>query len=235
MAAAIADRSRRIWFGIAAVVLSAGVVASQTLTALMALIAGAFVLSALVSWRHALAVAVAPLLVVVCLSPLRNRAINMTRWLQSGEYNLLVTDRLAPSVSALMMTADHPLTGVGPGAFGWNYYVYKQRAEHRYPLLQRAWNREVNFGEVHNDHLQVLAEAGVPGYLMFIALAAMLGAISLRRVRAGDSAPQRFAMILALPLAVLWLVLSLAQFPLETTAVRMLIVHFGALCVAWQS
>ena len=47
--------------------------------------------------------------------------------------------------------------------------------------------------------------------------------------------PRRFAVRLALPLAVLWLVLSLAQFPLESTAERMLIVHFGALCAAWQS
>lgn len=235
LAGAIADRARRTWFGLAAVVLSAGVVASQTLTAVIALIAGAFVLFALISWKHALAVAVAPLLVVACVAPLRDRAVNMARWLRSGEYNLLVTDRLAPSVSALLMTGDHPLTGVGPGTFGWNYYAYKQRAEQRFPLLQKAWSREMNFGEVHNDHLQVLAEGGVPGYLIFVALAAMLGAISRRGLRAGDSAPQRFAVLLALPLAVLWLVLSLGQFPLETTAVRMLIVHFAALCAGWRS
>jgi O-antigen ligase len=235
LAAAIADRDRRKWFAIGALVLSAGVVASQTLTALIALIAGAFVLFALISWKHAVSVAVAALLVVACLAPLRNRVVQMTRSLRSGDYNLLVSDRLAPSVSALLMTADHPLTGVGPGAFGWNYYVYKLRAEQRYPLLQKAWSREKNFGEVHDDHLQVLAEGGVPGYAMFIALAAMLGVISLRGVRTGDSAPQRFAVLLALPLAVLWLVLSLGQFPLETTAVRMLIVHFAALSAAWQS
>jgi O-antigen ligase len=235
LAAAIADRARRTWFGIAAVVLSAGVVASQTLTALLALIAGAFVLFALISWKHALAVAVTALLVVAGVAPLRDRAVNMTDWLRSGEYNLLFTDRVAPSVSALLMTADHPLTGVGPGAFSWNYFAYKVRAEQRFPLLREAWSREVNFGEVHSDHLQVLAEGGVPGYVMFVALAAMLGAISLRGVRVADATPQRFALILALPLAVLWLVLSIAQFPLETTAVRMLIVHFAALCAAWRS
>jgi O-antigen ligase len=235
LAAAIADRARRTWFGIAAVVLTAGVVASQTLTALMALVAGAIVLFALISWKHALAVAVTPLLIVACVAPLRDRAVNMTRWFRSGEYNLLVSDRLTPAVSAVLMTADHPLTGVGPGAFGWNYFEYKQRAERRFPLLQKAWSRDKNFGEVHNDHLQVLAEAGVPGYVIFVALAAMLAAISLRGIRDGDSAPQRFAVLLALPLAVLWLVLSLAQFPLETPAVRMLIVHFAALSVAWRS
>jgi O-antigen ligase len=234
MAAAIADVARRRWFVIAAVVLLAGVVASQTLTAVVALIAGAFVLFALISWKHALAAAVVPLVVVACVAPLRDRAVNMARMFRSGDYNLLVSDRLAPSVSAFLMTVDHPLTGVGPGAFGWNYYDYKPRAEQRFPLLQAAWSRGMNFGEVHNDHLQVLAEGGVPGYLMFLALAAMLGAISLRGVSAADSAPQRFAVLLALPLSVLWLVLSLGQFPLETTAVRMLIVHFAALCAAWR-
>jgi putative inorganic carbon (HCO3(-)) transporter len=235
LAAAIADDERRIVFGIAAAVLASGVVASQTLTAFIALIAGAFVLLALRSWKYAVGVAVIAMLAVVCVAPLRNRALYMTHSFRSGEYNELVSDRLAPYVSALMMTADHPLVGVGPGAFEWNYYVYKERAEQRYPLLQKAWNRGMNFGEVHNDHLQVLAEAGVPGYGIFVAFAAMLGAISLGGVPASERAPQRFASLLALPLAVLWLVLSLAQFPLETTAVRMLIVHFAALCAAWRS
>ncbi len=198
LAAAIADVGRRRWFVIGAAVLSAGVVASQTLTAVVALIAGAFVLFALISWKHALAAAVVPLVVVACVAPLRNRAVSMTRMFRSGDYNLLVSDRLAPSVSAFLMTADHPLTGVGPGAFGWNYYVYKPRAEQRFPLLQKAWSRGTNFGEVHNDHLQVLAEGGVPGYLIFVALAAMLGAISRRRLAPPDSAPQRFAVFLAL-------------------------------------
>jgi len=236
IAAATADRARRKWFACAAVPLVAGVIASQTLTALVALIAGAFVLFALVSLKQAVRVAIVATIVaallVVPIAPLRQRAMNMATWLRTGDYNALLTERLTPFVAATMMTADHPLHGIGPGAFGWNYYAYKLRAEQRYAPLRNAWSRGVNFGEVHDDHLQLLAESGVPGYLIFIALLVMLGAISLRR--GDDSPPQRFATLLALPLVVLWFVLSLAQFPIETTAVRMLIVHFAALCAAWR-
>jgi len=236
IAAATADRSRRKWFASAAVLLVAGLIASQTLTALVALIAGAFVLFALVSLKQAVRVAIAATIVaallVVPIAPLRHRAMNMMTWLRTGDYNSLLTERLTPFVAATLMTADRPLLGVGPGAFGWNYYAYKLRAEQRYAPLRNAWSRGVNFGEVHDDHLQLLAESGVPGYLIFIALLVTLGAISLRR--ADDSPPRRFATLLALPLVVLWFVLSLAQFPIETTAVRMLIVHFAALCAAWR-
>jgi hypothetical protein len=40
---------------------------------------------------------------------------------------------------------------------------------------------------------------------------------------------------MALPLAVFWVMLSIAQFPLESTAVRMILVHCAALCAAWRT
>lgn len=239
LAAAVVDRERRKWFAAGAVVLVAGIIASQTLTAFAAFVAGAFILFGLVSWKHALRVALAAaiiaLVLVISLAPLRRRAENMTHWLRTGEYNALLTDRLTPFIAASLMTLDHPLTGVGPGTFGWNYYTYKVRAEQHYPPLREAWSRGVNFGEVHDDHLQLLAEGGVPAYLLFGSLLVMLATISLRAVADDAPTPKRFATLLALPLAVLWVVLSLAQFPLETTVVRMLIVHFAALCVAWRT
>lgn len=238
IAAAIADSARRKWFAFGATLLVAGVIASQTLTAVAALIAGAFVLFALVSWKHALRAALVATLIAIVLfiavAPLRNRATQMARALRGGDYNTLITDRLTPFVAASLMASEHPIAGVGPGAFAWNYYEYKVRAEERYPPLRQAWSRGVNFGEVHDDHLQLLAESGVPGYLLFIALLLLLGGISLRFDVVDAPPRQRFAMLLALPLVVLWVVLSLAQFPIETTVVRMLIVHFAALCVAWR-
>jgi VanZ family protein len=238
MAAAVADAARRRWFAAGAALLVAGLVASQTLTAFAALIAGTIALFALVSWKHALrAVAVAGVIAIVLvftIAPLRQRANQMSRQLGAARYNAFLTDRLTPFVAASLMAIDRPLTGVGPGTFGWNYHPYKLRAEQRYPELRQAWSRGINYDVVHNDHLQVLAEGGAIGYALFLALIVTLGAISLRRGRADMSPPQRFALFLALPLAVLWLVLSFAQFPIETTAVRMLIVHFAALCAAWR-
>ncbi len=217
----------------AAALLIAGLVASRTLTALVAFAAAAVIVFALTSWKRVIRiaayVAVAGAIVVTLVAPLRARAANMVQWVRSGDYNALLTDRVTPFVAASLLFADHPVAGAGPGTFGWHYYDYKLRAEERYPSLREAYNRGINFGEVHNDHLQVLAEGGVIGYLAFLAVLIALGSISLRGERAN------FARRLALPLAVFWVVLSLAQFPLETTVVRSLLVHFAALCVAWRS
>jgi len=220
---------------IAASVMLAGLVASQTLTAAVAFAAGAFCLFALMSWRNALRAAVAAaivaVLLVVFVSPLRTRVAHVRTWIAQGEYNAVFTERFTSFVAAWSMFEQHPLTGVGPGAFSWNYYDAKIAAEERFPSLRHSWNRGVNFGEVHNDYLQSLSEGGLLGGLTFVALLAFLGATSFRPA---NTPRQRFARSLALPLAVLWAVLSLAQFPLESTVVRGLLMHLAAICVGWR-
>ncbi|MGZ8832538.1 MAG: hypothetical protein ACXW19_04995, partial [Thermoanaerobaculia bacterium] len=67
---------------------------------------------------------------------------------------------------------------------------------------------------------------------------ALLGALACVSFTIPANAPderQRFARRLGLSLAVFWAVLSLAQFPLETTVVRSLLVHLAALCVGWRT
>jgi hypothetical protein len=229
--ALLAERRWLRWSVAAMLVIGAGLVASRTLTAMVAFAAAALAMSAIASWKNALralaVVVVAALLVVALVAPLRRRAMDTTHWLKSGEYNSVLTERLTPFIAAWTMFTDHPLTGVGPGAFAWHYYDSKIRAEQRLPSLRLAYHRGSNAGEAHNDHLQVLAEGGVLGYAAF---AAVLGALASLSFKA--TAP--FARRLALPLAVYWAVLSLAQFPLETTVVRSLLVHFAALCAAWS-
>jgi O-antigen ligase len=229
--AVLCTRAERVW-KLTAVVLAAGLIASRTLTAIVAFAAAALVMLALLSLRRAIRVAVvaavAIAIVVALVAPLRERAANMVRWMKSGDMNALFTDRLTPFAAAWSMFVDHPLTGVGPNAFAWHYYDYKIRAEMQHPSLRRAYNRGVNYGEVHSDHLQALAEGGVVGYGVFAAVLVGLGSLSFRK-----DVP-RFARCLALPLAVYWIVLSLAQFPLETTVVRSVLIHFAALAVAWR-
>jgi uncharacterized membrane protein len=219
-------------------VIGAGLIASQTLTAFIAFTAAAFAMFALKSWKNALRAGIAAIVIGVALvalyAPLRLRATRVAAWWKAGDYNSLSTDRLTPFLSASSMFADHPLTGVGPGAFSWHYYDYKLRAEQRHPFLRQAYNRGVNFGEVHNDHLQVLAEGGAIGYAAFLALLGALAWLSFRVPADAPDARQRFTHHLALPLVVFWLVLSIAQFPLETTVVRMLLVHLAAVCVGWR-
>jgi O-antigen ligase len=219
--------------------LGAALFACQTLTAIIAFILAALVMIALSSWKRAMGVAgvtiISLVIIVAVVVPLRQRAVRVSAWFQSGEYNEIVSERFTPFAAASLMFIDHPLTGVGPGAFSWQYFDYKIRAEQKYPSLRRAYARGINFGEVHNDHLQALAEGGLVGYTAFIALLGALAALSFTAAHPESDAWQRFAHTLALPLAVFWVVLSLAQFPMETTVVRTLLVHFAALCAGWSN
>lgn len=216
-----------------------GLIASRTMTAMIAFAAGVVVMVAISSWKKAIraaaVAAIAGAILIAVVAPLRHRAGRMVRLAQKGDYNALLTDRVTPFVAASLMFADHPLTGVGPGAFAWHYYDYKLRAQERLPSLRGAWNRGVNYGEVHNDHLQVLAEGGILGYAAFLVAIGALAAISFTIPADASDARQQFARRLAASLAVFWLVLSLAQFPLETPVVRSLLIHFAAVCVAWRS
>jgi len=209
---------------------------SQTLTAIIAFAAALFSMMALSSWRHALRAAAigaaAAMLLIALVTPFRVRATNTLHWIRDGQYNSIATERFTPFIAAWSMFTAHPLTGVGPGAFAWQYFDYKLAAERRFPALRETFNRGVNYGEVHNDHLQSLAEGGAIGYTAFLGLIAVLGSISFTR---DASDPRfRFARQLALPLAIFCAVFSLAQFPMESTAVRSLLVHFAALCVGWR-
>lgn len=218
--------------------LAAGLIGSQSLTAAVAFGAAALAAIALASWRKALgAMAIALViaaLLVAFVAPLRTRAANVARWMRGGEYNELLTERLTAFAAAWSMFRGRPLLGVGPATFSWRYYDEKIAAEVRYPSLRRAYNRGVNYGEAHNDHLQVLAEGGVVGYAAFASLMAALAALSFAVPRDAADPRHRFVRALALPLAVFWIVLSIAQFPLETTVVRSLLVHLAALCAAWR-
>lgn len=239
--AAFAIAATRRWRALAiaaAALLVIALLFSQTLTAIVAFAAAVFCMMVLSSWRHALRAAAigaaAAVLLIAFVAPFRARATNTIDWIREGQYNAIATERFTPFVAAWTMFAVHPLGGVGPGAFGWQYYDYKLAAERRYPALRATFNRGVNYGEVHNDHLQVLAEGGVIGYAAFLTLLAALGFLSFAIRRDAVDPRLRFARQLAFPLAVFCAVFSLAQFPIETTVVRGLLVHFAALCAGWR-
>jgi O-antigen ligase len=239
--AAFAIAATRHWRAQAIAIASILVIAllfSQTLTAIVAFAAAFFCMMALSSWRHALRAAAigaaAAVLLIAFVAPFRARTANTIDWIRAGQYNAIATERFTPFVAAGTMFAKHPLGGVGPGAFAWQYYDYKLAAEQRYPALRATFNRGVNYGEVHNDHLQVLAEGGVIGYAAFLVLLGALGVLSFTIPRDALDPRLRFARQLALPLAIFCAVFSVAQFPVETTVVRSLLVHFVALCAGWR-
>jgi MYXO-CTERM domain-containing protein len=92
----------------------------------------------------------------------------------------------------------------------------------------------MNFGETHNDHLQVAAETGAPGYGLFAA-AVLLVAIRRRRTE-GEilSVQQMVGRAMRAPLAATFFVAAMAQFPLQLAAPRLMFLTLAALSMAWD-
>jgi O-antigen ligase len=240
LALAFADRRRRlIWWPVAAALVAA-TFATHTATAIGALIAGVLTLAAvqLRDWKKiaAAAVAIAACVAIVFFTyaPLRFRARQIRESFAQRDFNELSSYRVEPFLAALQMAAHHPLTGVGPGAFGYNYYDYKLAIERAHPSLFQLHGMQYNYTQVHDDHLQVLAESGVPGYLLFLAAIVLIGSLSFRRP--ADNPDPRFAYVtlLALPLAVSFAVLALAQFPLQLAAPKLAFLWAAAPLFAWS-
>jgi len=90
---------------------------------------------------------------------------------------------------------------------------------------------------VHNEHLQLLAEAGVPAYLLFLAGLTWWSLPSFQRSTPGAMAlpdvRDHFLRISSLPFAASAFILSLAQFPLHLAAVINSWLFLAALRAAW--
>lgn len=173
---------RRIAAFVTATLLAFGIVATATLTAIVAALVGMLVLAFSVRRR-------AGLLVMLCLTvaftalisvdgPIRKRMEWKLEQFAQRKYEWSFSHRLGASLIAAEIIRDHPFLGSGPGTFGWNYYEYRLQIVRKYTDLLdvRDPQKRVtsNFGEVHNDHLEIAAETGVPGFLLFITFLAWL-------------------------------------------------------------
>ena len=241
-AGAIATRGRpRFLFAATSVVLIAGLLASRTLTAILATAVGILVMSAILSWKKAvagaLAIAVAGALLVAFYPPLTERSRQLRTLIERKDYNAVLTNRLTSFFAATEMAKQHPIAGIGPGTFGWHYFEYRLLVEEKRPELGESrrgaqWN--YNFGEVHNDHLEIAAEAGVPAWLLYIAALGVLASTSLRRGAVSAGPRGEIARLLAMPLAAGFFVLTLAQFPLQLAATVTTYLFLAALCFSWR-
>lgn len=230
--AATSAGMRRYLYALAAIFLTAGVVASKTRTALAALAVAVIVLAATHSlkllWATFLAVPAAAA-VAFFWAPLRTLLAFSWENLRSGNYDALLSARVGPFLSAWQMGADHPLTGVGPGRFAGNYFEYKLRATETYgSVITPDPYTTVSWGEVHNDFLQLFAETGATGLLLFLGFLVILGRCSFRA--RPDAAPA--VGILGLAAATSLALLSLAQFPLQLAATLCSYSYVAAICFA---
>lgn len=207
---------------------------TQTLAALAALALGTLVLwGSLLPWRTravALAAGAAVLLVtVLALPPLRARALEKSRQALAGDWNSVLTGRLDGFQAAAHMFAEHPLTGVGHGAYRPEYIPAKLA------LLDRgvsfyARQTQVVFANAHNEFLEVAAEWGIPGIAALGWGLWVLGRALCRRAPEGpharrSAADRAFAWAGALALGVL----ALVHFPFRIA----LVAYPALLFLAW--
>jgi putative inorganic carbon (hco3(-)) transporter len=226
----------RVLYAICAAVIIAGLLASETLTAIGAL---SVAVLALIIVRNPklglLAVAAFPIVLtaVIFFGPTRDRGWAIVSAVRRGRWGRVVTGRLLPFATAWHMFADHPVAGVGPGCFKFHYMDYRIHLREAMPRLYTvSGTQPVNFAEAHNDHLQILAELGLPGYAILIAGILFIGLVS--RARPPDDERSDAARSLAFPLAVLVLVVMIAQFALQLAAPAYTYALLGGLCLAWR-
>ena len=218
-----------------------GLLATQTLTAIVAFAVGAISMLLVVPKRGGRAIGTAILILIVVavllayplLPTFRERVHRMAVDIVSRDYDDLLSARLLPFASAWYMAVDHPIVGVGPGCFNWHYFDYKIRVARAHPMAAESALRGVNYGEVHNEYLQILAEAGVVGLLLLLSAMVILARVTFERTKAVD-ARQEFAHVLAFPLSMSFAVLALAQFPLHLAAPCLTYVYLAGLCISWS-
>ncbi len=229
---------RRIVYALFTIVLGVGLVASGTRTAMIAFACGVVAFALLRPIRQSLVTLLIFLVAAgVVLRPstrVGQRARDTIAAARARHYDVLFSERLPPFLSALDMFRSHPILGVGPGTFKYHFMDARMEIEKHYPpSWTKGW--PMNFGETHNDHLQTAAETGLPGYLLFLAAACVVGVRGRWRLEGVNvPATARFAHTLRAPLAVTFLVLCLAQFPLQIAAPRIMILTLAALSLGWE-
>jgi O-antigen ligase len=241
-ALSMTHRRFRIRWAAAAVLLIVATFASQTVGAIGALIAALFVMFAL--WRRSWVWTIAALISIVILSgiaftaykPLRDRATLMRDAFARRDFEVFSAARTLPILAGLEMARDHPLFGVGPGCFAYDFFDYKLLVQQRHRWLYGPQVTQYNFGEAHNDHIQILSETGLIGYALFAAAIVLLASGSRRPRQPADGGSERAELVrlLSLPVAVSLAVLAITQFPLELVAPASAYLWTAAVICAWR-
>jgi O-antigen ligase len=223
----------RLLYGALAGIIAAGLLATETLSSLIATGAAIVVLLFRLPRRAVLGILLAAAL---CLAgifafhlPIAKRASEAVGQLAAGDIHGAISFRTQPHLTAWRMFADHPLFGVGPGCFGFWYVPYWVSL---FPSHPEFMDVPEHFAEAHNDHLQLLATTGLPGYLIFCA--AFWYVASTRRT-SGSDGRARFVRTFAWPAATAAGVVTLGLFPLELAGPASVMLYFAAAVAAWGS
>lgn len=237
-ALAVTSKRHRGLYIAATALFAAGMLMSETLTAVGSTLIALIVLSLRRNLKRGFIASVLLIAIVsmvtLLYSPMRNRLARVTGAMHVEQVDRMLNGRLPAFFAAWQMFRANPLTGVGPGAFKFEYMPARIALDDRYAAQFAPEYAGVNFGEVHNDHLQLLAESGLPGYLLFLAVVAVVGAIGLRQADDNDHFRVVTARLLALPLCAGLLVTMITGFPLQLAASAYTFTLAGAACLAWN-
>lgn len=212
-----------VWGTALALAISAyALLLTQTFAALAAALAGSLLLwGSLLPRRRAAAWlgagVVAAALLAAVVPPLRARFVEKAAGAARGDWNKVLTGRLDGWRAALWMLREHPLTGVGHGAYQPEFVPAKLALLDRGVPFFSDQNL-VGFANAHDEYLEVGAEWGIPGLLALgWALWVLLGAL-----RRGVGEPEDRALAWAGTAALA--ALALVDFPF-----RIALVAFPAL------
>jgi O-antigen ligase len=221
----------------AAIVVACGIFITESMTAIVASTISVIVLTLIHwgrRWRASMAILlIAGITVVIVTRQWSVRADSIMHAVRTGNLQALSSNRLISFIAAWNLFQDYPLTGAGPGTFRWHYLRYRTNVEERNPQFYLANTQ--NFGEVHNDHLQILAEEGLLGYATFGAAMTVFVYRGMRRGTRDLDLRRPYAALISLPLAVALVILAVGSFPLELSAVITRFILIGACVMRWSS
>ncbi len=181
----------------AAVVCAYAMVATQTLTALLALVVGSLMLW--FAWlprrrfvAFAALIALAGVVLGLGFAPLRQRLDRKLDSLLRGDVNRVLTGRLDGWRAAVWMLREEPWTGVGHGAYRAEFGTAKYALWEQGVEFYRSQHR-VYFTNAHSDVLEALGEWGLPAAAVLLWGSATL-IRNLRRLKSKErSAGERIA------------------------------------------
>lgn len=216
-----------------ALLVGAGIGATESTTGLSAVLGGTVVLVVRTSRRFRVRAwtAVGSLVAagVVVLVFQQDRVGRKLDSLSDGTFQEAASGRLLAWATAWMMTEDNLVFGVGPGCFGWQYIDYQAAAQSRFPHIAVPKWRVHSFNEVHNDYLEIASETGIPGLLIFLSGLVVL----VRRTRRSGAdapvwpgTPELLATLL---------VQMMTNFPLQIPAVLAAYLYAGGVLLKWRS
>lgn len=222
-----AGAARRLAAGTLILLAAAGMLATQTLTGLLAALAGIIAFAVMRLRRRAWPlVAFVPVLILaaVLVRPVRWRLSQMSEAARRGDWNRVLTARGAPWLAAVEMIREHPLRGIGIGNFGSEFVPARLSAEaRRHRRLVLPGMRTNSFSQAHNDYLDLAAAIGLPfatltlGGLFLVAAglirrsAGSLEAAGAAAVLAAGAVAALTWFPLQIPVSALWLLLALGR------------------------